>query len=450
MSMDRDPNLKAREKVAYTAETLQRVVHEVAVRTHENLVSTAVLTPSQTGGSRLGAQPKPGQSTSSVSPPARTAKAKPSLLGGQLQPKPPQIKPVSNRPTVPKTNAPQVRTNAASSTVLPTSRPQQSSAPDQPASYQAMQPAPVDSPTSTSERVHTSYGTFSPPRRPGETRGGPVTPNPSAFFPLEAATDQATYGKRGGSALIDTSDIDASAGPIGAAAQGLQEASKMGASVKQSASSAYSSVSSTLKSTMTNSGEGTTYAQEHEEREPLLGEEERAPDPRVLHYKAAHTVQAGADAAASTGLSYLTGGISSSARQAAKSLDAAALAVELGQISKDMTTMRTDAHEHSQELGEKAPPELIKAIDTLSSHFMVAVDKEAVKGIPLGVGTIASAVDTASSVALPDEELKWACQALEHYCAKNNEFALSVADLLGIPREVAAAKGGAMVFQSRC
>jgi hypothetical protein len=277
-----------------------------------------------------------------------------------------------------------------------------------------------------------------------------VTPNPSAFFPLEAATDQATYGKGGGSALIDTSDIDASAGPIGAAAQGLQEASKLGASVKQSASSAYSSVSSTLKSTVTNSGEGTSYTQEKEEREPLLSEEERAPDPRVLHYKAAHTVQAGADTAVSTGLSYVTGGISSSIRQGGKSVTAAALAYELSQLSEKMTAVRTDAHEHSHVLDEKAPPELIKAIGTLSSHFMVAVDKEAVKGIPLGVGTVASALDTAASVAVPDDELKWACQALEHYCAQNNGFALSVADLLGIPRDVAAAKRGAMIFQSRC
>jgi hypothetical protein len=315
-----------------------------------------------------------------------------------------------------------------------------------PESYQN-QPAPKDSPTSTGKGARTSYGTFDLPR----SSGGTVTPNPSKFFPLEAATDKATYGRSGGrSALIDTSDIEPSAGPIGAAAYGLQEASKKGAAAKRSASSASSSVSSTVKSKVTKSGEGTSYDQEYEEREPLLSEEERAPDPRVLHYKAAHTVKAGTDTAASTGLSFATGGISSSVRQGGKSLNAAALAVSLGQISEKMTAVRTGAHESSTGLDEKAPPELIKAIDTLSSHFKVAVGKEGAKGIPFGVGTVLGALDTAGSVAVPDEELKSACEILERYSARDNDFALSVADLLGIPREVAAAKGGATIFQSRC
>ena len=42
-----------------------------------------------------------------------------------------------------------------------------------------------------------------------------MTSNPSKFFPLEAATDKATYGRPGDrSALIDSSDIEPSAGPI--------------------------------------------------------------------------------------------------------------------------------------------------------------------------------------------------------------------------------------------
>jgi hypothetical protein len=316
-----------------------------------------------------------------------------------------------------------------------------------PESYQKTPPAPKDSPPSKGGGTRTSYGTFDLPR----SSGGTVTPNPSKFFPLEAATDKATYSRPGGhSALIDESDIGLDAGPIGAAAQGLKEASKKGASAKRSAASASSAVSSTIKSKVTKSGEGTSYKQEHEEREPLLSEEERAPDPRVLHYKAAHTVKAGTDTAASTGLSFATGGISSSVRQGGKSLDAAALAVSLSQISQKMTAVRTGAHESSTGLDETAPPELIKAIDTLSSHFKVAVGKEGVKGIPFGVGTVLGALDKASSVALPDEELKWACESLERYCARDNDFALSVADLLGIPREVAAAKGGAEIFLSRC
>lgn len=273
------------------------------------------------------------------------------------------------------------------------------------------------------------------------SRGGAVTPNPSPYFPTAAATDEATYNRRGYSRIIGPEDIEGGVhGAITTTTSGLS-------SIKGFASSVGARATSLL------SGGGPSLSEEREVRQRLSSEED---DPRVTHYLRTHTGSGLAKTVGSGLLSFATGGISGLAQGSTEIGGHAALAGELQGVLSGIDEQERNAHSAD----DRPHPRVREAVAAIQAHYAKQAGKSGIQSLLKAVPFADEAASTLSSLAsgtitaestvsgLPSA-VEEAGTTLTRLAGRGDPHALRVINLLGIPHELTQATGGEKVIHKR-
>ncbi len=277
-------------------------------------------------------------------------------------------------------------------------------------------------------------------RYSAERGGGPVTPNPSPFFPGAAAGDLTTYGGPGGtySRFIGYEDLE------DLVDRAITSASSSLFSVKRSVSSGAARAKNVLRG-------GPSYSEERATRERLVSTLD-VDDPRVTHYMRAHKERELAQTGASSAASLGTGGIAGVAQSGLESGGQVGLAIALKKVMEKIENQRKNAHSAS----ELPDPDILPAVKTLRRHYLKQGGKSLGKGlakvVPFlseGLSIASSAASAASSLSGLPEKVKQAGTVIYRLGGKGDPYALEVVDLLGIPRELLQAQGGEKVIHQR-
>lgn len=271
-----------------------------------------------------------------------------------------------------------------------------------------------------SPKAQANYGTFET-----QNNGGPVTPNPSQYFPVAGQIDQKVYGRHGEVtyAIIDQEDVSGLLPKLTAYLR-----SCIGQALKK------------LKDDRQNILQGVDV----DELLPILGSND---DPRIVHYLYTHLCAEPTESAAKGVVSHIMPGSSV--------VLAAAVVTNIGKLSKAFSKLNSERSKESSSSEDAACGDVLAG---LAKHFGVQagqkVGAEVVKVIP-GLGPFLSLTVTlvsslhrmisgnSSSLA---EDL---CLLSKSGNMEDRDYAMKAADLLGIPRELLAIKGGEKVVQMR-
>jgi hypothetical protein len=301
----------------------------------------------------------------------------------------------------------------------------------------AYQNAPLQPPQQAPRRTQGGYGTMS--ASTVESRGGTVSPNASKYFPTAAALDMTAYY---GSPWIDETNLESLLAKLPSLLGAIST------SVTETATVLGAATSSTVRS-LVSGGEGTSIAEEREVRQKIMPFVE---DPRVVHYLALHGQADVVQGAGSLIVSKLTAGISSMVENSGAALDLGALATELkvlqGTLQEAFDAEYKKAHS-ADDLKKLDWQELIDAIGALTLHYGGAATMAGLKAIPFYVGTGMGIFQKIARVAGSIDSPKAACVTIQKWARNGHAGALGVCDLLGIPREVACAKGGEKAMYGR-